>query len=52
MALAKIGKVFNLTTVVITSLGRSPNSRFIPDTVSLFPDASVIDRPGIHQRVK
>jgi nicotinamidase-related amidase len=47
MALAKLGKVFNLPTVLSTSLGQGPNGPFIPEVVSLFPDVPVIDRPGI-----
>jgi len=47
MALAKLGKVFNLPTVLTTSLGQGPNGPFIPEVLSLFPDGPVIDRPGI-----
>ena len=47
MALAKLGKAFNLPTVLTTSLGQGPNGPFIPEVVSLFPDVPVIDRPGI-----
>ena len=47
MALAKLGKVFNLPTVLTTSLGQGPNGPFIPEVVSMFPDVPVIDRPGI-----
>jgi hypothetical protein len=47
MALAKLGKVFNLPTVLTTSLGQGPNGAFIPEVLSLFPDVPVIDRPGI-----
>ncbi len=47
MALAKLGKVFNLPTVLTTSLGQGPNGPFIPEVLSLFPDVPVIDRPGI-----
>ena len=46
IALAKLGKVFNLPTVLTTSLGQGPNGPFIPEVVSMFPDVSVIDRPG------
>ena len=46
MALAKLGKVFNLPTVLTTSLGQGPNGPFIPEVRSLFPDVPVIDRPG------
>ena len=47
MALAKLGKVFDLATVLTASLGRGPNGAFIPEGLSLFPDARLIDRPGI-----
>lgn len=47
IALAKLGKVFNLPTVLTTSLGQGPNGPFIPEVVSMFPDVPVIDRPGI-----
>jgi hypothetical protein len=46
MGLAKLGKAFNLRTVLTTSLGQGPNGPFIPEVVSLFPDVPVIDRPG------
>jgi nicotinamidase-related amidase len=47
IGLAKLGKAYNLPTVLTTSLGQGPNGPFIPDVVSLFPDVQVIDRPGI-----
>lgn len=47
MGLAKLGKVFNLPTVLTTSLGQGPNGPFLPEVVSMFPDVPVIDRPGI-----
>jgi nicotinamidase-related amidase len=47
MALAKLGTVFNLPTVLTTSLGQGPNGPCIPEVLSLFPDVPVIDRPGI-----
>jgi hypothetical protein len=47
IALAKLGKVFNLPTVLTTSLGQGPNGPFIPEVVGMFPDVPVIDRPGI-----
>ena len=47
IGLAKLGKVFNLPTVLTTSLGQGPNGPFIPEVVSMFPDVPVIDRPGI-----
>jgi nicotinamidase-related amidase len=47
MALAKLGKAFNLPTVLTTSLGQGPNGPFIPEVLGLFPEVPVIDRPGI-----
>lgn len=47
IALAKLGKVFNLPTVLTTSLGQGPNGPFISEVVSMYPDAQLIDRPGI-----
>jgi len=47
IGLAKLGKVFNLPTVLTTSLGQGPNGPFIPEVLSLFPDVPVIDRRGI-----
>ena len=46
MALAKLGTVFNLPTVLTKSLGQGPNGPFIPDVLKLFPNVPVIDRPG------
>ena len=47
MALAKLGKVFKLPTVLTTSLGQGPNGAFISEVLSPFPDVPVIARPGI-----
>ena len=47
IALAKLGKVFNLPTVLTTSLDQGPNGPFIPEVVSMFPGATLIHRPGI-----
>ena len=47
MALAKLGKVYNLPTVLTTSLGQSANGPFIPEVANMFSDVPVIDRPGI-----
>src|SRR5919205_2426152 len=47
IGLAKLGKVYKLPTVLSTSLGQGPNGPFIPEVVNMFPDVSVIDRPGI-----
>jgi nicotinamidase-related amidase len=47
IGLAKLGKVFNLPTVLTTSLAQGPNGPFIPEVVSMFPGAPLIHRPGI-----
>ena len=47
IALAKLGKAFNLPTVLTTSLGQGPNGPFIPEVVRMYPEVPVIDRPGI-----
>jgi nicotinamidase-related amidase len=47
IGLAKLGKVFNLPTVLTTSLGQGANGPFLPEVVSMFPDVPVLDRPGI-----
>jgi nicotinamidase-related amidase len=46
IALAKLGKVFNLPNVLTTSLGQGPNGPFIPEAASIFRDVPDIDRPG------
>ena len=46
IALAKLGKAFKLPTVLTTGLGLGPNGPFIPEVVSMYPDAPLIDRPG------
>jgi nicotinamidase-related amidase len=46
IALAKLGKVFNLPTVLSTSLDQGPNGPFLPEVLSLFPGVPVIHRPG------
>lgn len=48
IALAKLGRVFNLPTVLATSFSQGPNGPpFIPEVVSMYPNAPLIDRPGI-----
>ena|ERR1700716_1344444 len=39
IALAKIGKVFNLPTVLTTSYSQGPNGPFLPEIVKMHPDA-------------
>jgi nicotinamidase-related amidase len=47
IALAKIGKVFNLPTILTTSYAQGQNGPFLPDIVKIHPHAPLIDRPGI-----
>jgi nicotinamidase-related amidase len=47
IGLAKVGKSFNLPTVLSTSLDQGPNGPFIPEVLSMFPGAPLIRRPGI-----
>jgi nicotinamidase-related amidase len=47
IALAKLGKVFNLPTVLTTSFSQGPNGPFIPEVVSMYLDAPLTDRLGI-----
>jgi hypothetical protein len=42
MALAKLGRAFNLPRVLTKSLGSGPNGPFIPEVLGLFPDVPVI----------
>jgi nicotinamidase-related amidase len=46
LALAKIGRAFDLPTVITSSYEAGPNGPLVPDLLSLFPDAPVIRRPG------
>jgi nicotinamidase-related amidase len=47
IGLARLGKVFNLPTVLTTSLVQGPNGPFIPEVLCMFPGAPLIHRPGI-----
>lgn len=46
LALANIGKVFNLPTVLTASFVEGPNGPLMPELAQLLPDAPVINRPG------
>ena len=46
IALAKIGKMFGLPSVITTSAANGPNGPLIGDIVEILPDAPVIHRPG------
>src|SRR5262249_25029046 len=44
IALAKVGKVFKLPTVLTTSYDHGPNGPIIPELLSMFPAAPLIRR--------
>ncbi len=46
IALAKIGKMFGLPSVITTSAANGPNGPLISDIVEILPEAPVIHRPG------
>lgn len=46
LALADIGKFFNLPTILTTSFEEGPNGPLVPELKAAFPDAPYIPRPG------
>jgi nicotinamidase-related amidase len=46
LALAHIGKVFGLPTIISTSFSEGPNGPLISEVAEMFPDIPVIHRPG------
>ncbi|MEM1227799.1 MAG: isochorismate family cysteine hydrolase YcaC [Planctomycetota bacterium] len=46
IALADIGKFFDLPTVITTSFDEGPNGPIVPEIVERHPDAPFIHRPG------
>jgi len=46
LAIAKVGKIFNLPTILTTSHESGPNGPLMPEFIELFPDAKIIRRPG------
>jgi len=46
LALAAVGKFFNLPTILTTSFEEGPNGPLVPELIELFPDAPYIARPG------
>ena len=46
IALADIGKFFELPTVITTSFDEGPNGPIVPEIVERHPDAPFIHRPG------
>ena len=45
-ALAKMGKLFNLPTVITTSAATGPNGPLLPELTQILPEAKVVHRPG------
>ncbi len=46
LALADLGKYFNLPTILTTSFEDGPNGPLVPELKEIFPDAPYIARPG------
>lgn len=46
LALAKLGRAFELPTILSSSYETGPNGPLIPELLALYPDAPVIRRPG------
>lgn len=46
IALAKIGKIFNLPIVITTSDATGPNGPLLNSLLEILPDAPIIHRPG------
>lgn len=46
IALADIGKFFELPTILTTSFDEGPNGPLVPELIERFPDAPFIHRPG------
>lgn len=46
LAIADIGKFFQLPTILTTSFDQGPNGPLVPELVEMFPDAPFIRRPG------
>ncbi len=46
LALADIGKFFNLPTILTTSFDAGPNGPIVPELLEVFPDSPFIRRPG------
>ena len=44
LALATLGKVFNLPTIVTSSFSEGPNGQVMPEIVSMYPDHEIINR--------
>ncbi len=46
IALAKVGKLFELPTILTTSADSGPNGPLMPDITKVFPDVDIIRRKG------
>lgn len=46
IAIAKIGKLFNLPTILTTSSDNGPNGPLLPEFTEIFPDVEIIRRQG------
>ncbi len=46
IALAKVGKIFNLPTIITSSYETGPNGPIIQELLDLHPNAPIIRRPG------
>lgn len=46
IALAKIGKIYNLPVVITTSDATGPNGPLLSSLVEILPDAPIVHRPG------
>ncbi|MEM1166961.1 MAG: isochorismate family cysteine hydrolase YcaC [Planctomycetota bacterium] len=46
LALADIGKFFNLPTILTTSFDEGPNGPIVPELEEMYPDAPFVHRPG------
>ncbi|MBA2117864.1 isochorismate family cysteine hydrolase YcaC [Bremerella alba] len=46
LALADVGKFFELPTILTTSFDEGPNGPMVPEILNLFPNAPFIRRPG------
>ncbi|RKZ82555.1 MAG: hydrolase [Gammaproteobacteria bacterium] len=46
VAMAKIGKIFKLPTIITTSADTGPNGPLMPEITNVFPDVEIIRREG------
>ena len=46
IAIAKVGKLFDLPTILTTSADSGPNGPLMSELTKVFPDAKVIRRKG------